>query len=274
MNGYVQLTLEMNAYLFGCLVLLAFWIAVLYILKRKRRFQDIRELWWASFACSLLGVTEPLFVPDYWDPPSILKVWRWDFESFLFCFGVGGLAAVFTEFPRIRRVLLWIDFQFFRMVRGLLTGLSWITREALPLNRVSGIFSSALISKEQRRMDNMILVLAFTAMFGATSQLNLNIIYDSAIVCVTTAGFIWWRRPKLRWQIFGGGLSFTLIYTVVLVAVGWVYPDFYDHWNRDELSGFEFLGAPIEEYLFSFTFGVFWAPLYEAWREEPRASGL
>ena len=65
-----------------------------------------------------------------------------------------------------------------------------------------------------------------------------------------------------------------LIYTIVLSVVGWLYPDFYEHWNKNELMGVEILGAPVEEYLFAFTFGVFWAPLYEAWREEPRMSGL
>jgi hypothetical protein len=274
MSKYIHLDLSMNAYLFGCIVLLVLWAVVFFILKMKHRTRDIREMLWASFACGLLGITEPLFVPEYWDPPSIFRIWRWDAESFLFCFGVGGLAAVIAELPRIRRIMQWIDFRLFLIVRGLLAGFSWITRETIPLSRISRISSSPLMTVEQKKLDNIILVLAFIAIFGATSQLGLNIIYDAAITCVGTALIIWWRRPKLRWQIIGGGLSFTLIYTIVLVIVGWVYPDFYDHWNKSALTGIEFLGAPIEEYLFAFTFGLFWAPLYEAWREAPRASGL
>jgi hypothetical protein len=274
MSCQVQIALKMNAYFFGCVVLLVFWITTFVILTVKRRYKDLRELWWASFACSWLALSQPLFVPDYWNPPSVLKVCEWDLESFLFCFGVGGLAAVLTELPRVRKALLWLDFQFFRIVKGILVGITWTTRGTLPLTRVSGISSSALITKEQTRVDNMILVLVFIATFGATAQLDLNIIYDVALVCSTTAVFIWWRRPKLRWQIIGGGISFTLIYTVVLVIVGWLYPNFYEHWNQDELSGVTILGAPLEEYIFSFTFGILWAPLYEAWREEPRSRGI
>lgn len=274
MSSYLHFELKMNAYLFGCLVLLVFWVAALVILKMKRRYADVRELLWASFTCSWLGVTEPLFVPEYWDPPSVLKVWEWDLESFLFCFGVGGLAAVLAELPRVKQALLWIDFLLFRMVKGVFAGLSWITGDGLPLTRVSRISWSPLMPKEQIRVDNMILVLAFIATFGATGQLDLNIIYDAAVTCVATAVFIWWRRPKLRWQIVGGGITFTLIYTVVLVVVGWVYPNFYEHWNKGELSGVEILGSPLEEYLFAFTFGILWSPLYEAWREEPRGRGV
>ena len=112
----------------------------------------------------------------------------------------------------------------------------------------------------------MILTAFFFAVFGATSHFELNIIYDVAIVSVATAVFIWWRRPKLRWQILGGGLSFTVIYTVVLVVVGLEYPDFYDHWNHKELSGECFAGAPIEEYLRS------WSPSSPTRRTTPRSA--
>jgi len=87
-----------------------------------------------------------------------------------------------------------------------------------------------------------------------------------------SSSFIWWRRPKLKWQIIGGGISFTIIYTVVLIIAGQVFPDFYDHWNLDDLSGLWFAGAPLEEYLFAFTFGALWAPLYEAWKDEKNHS--
>ena len=124
------------------------------------------------------------------------------------------------------------------------------------------------MTKDQVRIENMMLLTFFAAIFGTTAHFGLNIIYDAAIVCVATAGFIWWRRPKLRWQILGGGIAFTIIYMIVLVVVGKIYPEFYDHWNLKELSGKCFVGAPIEEYLFAFTFGLFWAPLYEVWKDE------
>ena len=47
------------------------------------------------------------------------------------------------------------------------------------------------------------------------------------------------------------------------------YPTFYDdYWNLPALSGVRILGAPLEEHLFAFTLGIFWSPLFEAWRSE------
>jgi hypothetical protein len=268
MQECLKVSLEMNAFLYGTLILWVFWLLVLLFLRTKKLKRNLQEFWWASILCSSLGITEPLFVPDYWDPPSILKYYQWDVESFLFCFAVGGLAAVLTELPRLRRMLLEFDHLVRGIVRRVSAALKWLTGGALEVDAGSRVPVTHLMSKDQVQLENMVLVAFFVAAFGATSQLNLNIIYDVAIVSVATAIFIWWRRPKLRWQIWGGGLSFTLIYTVVLIIVGWVYPDFYDHWNHDELSGIWIAGAPLEEYIFAFTFGLFWAPLYEAWKDE------
>ncbi len=55
----------------------------------------------------------------------------------------------------------------------------------------------------------------------------------------------------------------------MLVLTGWRYPTFYnDHWNLTALSGIRIVGAPLEEYVFAFGMGVFWAPLFESWRNE------
>ena len=243
MGELIQILPAMNPFLFGSLVLAAFWALTLAAVKTGKLKNDIREFWWASFTCSWFGVTEPLFVPEYWTPPSIFKVWRWDLESFLFCFAIGGITAVVTELPAVARLL----------------------RKTATVQPVP--------DPDRLRIENMVLVVVFIAMFGATGQFDLNIIYDAAIVCVVTAGFVAWRRPGLRWQILGGGVTFLAIYTVVLVVTGLAYPDFYDHWNVADLTNIWLLDAPLEEYLFAFTFGLVWAPLYETWKAEapPRA---
>jgi len=272
MQNCLKIAIEMNPYLFGCIIIMLFWFITLIILKRRKQERNIHEMWCASFTCSVLGVTEPLFVPEYWNPPSILKFCRWDLESFIFCFGVGGLAAVLTELPKVKKVIYKIDYLFWRGIRGIFIFLRRIFLGSYKLNRVAVIsYSRVSLSKDQLRNENMLLITFFLAMFGATAHFNLNIIYDAAIVSVATSFFIWWRRPKLKWQIIGGGLSFPVIYTVVLIIVELVYPNAYEkYWNLDELSGWWLLGAPVEEYLFSFTFGVLWAPLFEAWKEEKK----
>ena|SRR5512146_3137302 len=43
------------------------------------------------------GLTEPLFVPRYWNPPSLFDLAQrtgFDVESLIFCFGIGGVGAV------------------------------------------------------------------------------------------------------------------------------------------------------------------------------------
>ena len=52
---------------------------------------------WASFFTMPFGLTEPLFVPEYWSPPSLFDLalrTGFDIESLIFCFGIGGIGAV------------------------------------------------------------------------------------------------------------------------------------------------------------------------------------
>src|SRR6516165_2390542 len=58
---------------------------------------------WASLCTAPLGLTEPLFVPAYWSPPSLLNLAHttgFDIESLIFSFAIGGIGAVlFFSFP-------------------------------------------------------------------------------------------------------------------------------------------------------------------------------
>ena len=268
----LRVNLAWNPYLFGSLVLLGFWVLGLLVARRRRNAAGLQEFWWASFACALLGVTEPLFVPEYWAPPSILQLGRWDLESFIFCFAVGGITAAFPEVAPARRLFerisRWLG-HFSRNVRRSIMG--WLVPGSPP-RPAEPAPERAVLTRPEVVQDNMILVAAFLGAFGATAHLKLNIIYDSSIVCVAMACFVGWWRPRLRWQILSGGVSFTLIYAITLRVVGSVYPTFFvDHWNLRELSNRWILGAPAEEYLFALTLGLFWAPLYEAWKHVQRA---
>lgn len=52
---------------------------------------------WASLFTMPFGLTEPLFVPEYWNPPSLFDLAQrtgFDIESLIFCFGIGGVSAV------------------------------------------------------------------------------------------------------------------------------------------------------------------------------------
>jgi len=54
-----------------------------------------------SLWTSLLGLTEPLFVPEYWSPLSLFDLAQrtgFDIESLIFSFGIGGIAVVLYEY--------------------------------------------------------------------------------------------------------------------------------------------------------------------------------
>ena len=68
------------------------WVA-LYAMKSTFH----REMLRVSLLTSLLGFSEPIFVPTYWNPPSLFDLAQrtgFDIESLIFCFAIGGICAV------------------------------------------------------------------------------------------------------------------------------------------------------------------------------------
>jgi hypothetical protein len=260
----MRVNLSMNPYLFGCLILFAWWLLVFAIVRTRGTARNRHEFWWGSLGCSLLGFTEPLFVPEYWDPPSVLAYRRWDLESFFFCFFVGGIAGVAPEWRPLRKLFQSIDYGVWMLSRGIYEWYQRLTG-AEPLRASSDIE----VTHDDMRRDNALLGAIFLGGFGFTAHLGLNVIYDAALTCLLVGAYVAWYRPRLRWQVWAGGIIFTVIYGVVLLLTGWRYPTFYDdYWNLADLSGIRIRRAPVEEYLFAFTMGVFWAPLFESWRSE------
>lgn len=54
-------------------------------------------MWRASLFMLPFGLTEPFFVPEYWNPPSLFELAQktgFDIESLIFSFAIGGIAAV------------------------------------------------------------------------------------------------------------------------------------------------------------------------------------
>ena len=83
----------MYSYLIWCVLLGTIWLA-LYIIRKDLRY----EIMFASLLFLPFGLTQPLFVPDYWNPTVIYKLWGlFDIESLLFGFFLGGIAASLYE---------------------------------------------------------------------------------------------------------------------------------------------------------------------------------
>jgi len=211
---------------------LAPWIA-LYAAYPHRR----STMWRTSAFLALFGLTEPLFVPAYWNPPSLFELARrtgFDLESFIFAFAIGGVGAV---------------------LYNALTG-----RNVAPLGE-----------RERRhprhRLHRIALLSTFVA-FPILYVLPWNVIYASiaAMLIGTIAGLL--CRPDLLRKTWIGGLLFLGFYTVFLLGLEWSAPGYIEEvWNLPALSGFVPFGLPLEELLFGLTFGLYWAGVYEhfAW---------
>ncbi|MDD1719272.1 MAG: lycopene cyclase domain-containing protein [Methanoregulaceae archaeon] len=207
-----------------------------------------REMLIVSLWTSLLGLTEPLFVPEYWNPPSLFDLARttgFDIESLIFCFGVGGIAEVIYErIVPVRHLKMTI-----REILG-------------PRHR----FHPAAI-------------IAAPVLFVILMVLTpINPIYNGVISLMVSGFLTWYCRPDLwKKMIVSGliflGLYFAYFYTLIIFAPGYVERV----WNISALSGILVAGVPVEELLFAFSFGFFWSSLYEhlTWRklEEGHESG-
>ncbi len=226
------------AYLALGAALFAVW-ALLYAVKAGAR----REMARISAGTMVLGLTEPLFVPAYWNPPTLFDLARrtgFDLESLLFSFAIGGI--VFTAYDVIVR-----------------TG---------PLASIAGERG------HPRHRYHLVAVgsvpAAFVLLVAATA---LNPIYAAAIALVWGFAATWYCRPDLGPKMLVSGWLFLGVYFLVFALFDRTFPGYVESvWNLPAISGIMVLGVPAEELMFAFTFGLYWSSVYEhfTWRRAAR----
>lgn len=223
-------------WLAGSLGLLFIWLALFVSLKNKggKKKMLLVSLW-----TSLLGLTEPLFVPEYWDPPSLFYLAQrtgFDIESIIFAFAVGGIAAVIYE-------------TIFR------TGHKVVSLK----ERLRSI----------HKLHYFFLSLAPLTFLSFQLFTTINPIYSASIAMfVGAVGAIICRRDLTK-KILVGGILFLGLYFLFFVSFNWAFPGYIERvWNFGEISGILILGVPLEELLFAFALGMLWSGLYEhlTWR--------
>lgn len=199
---------------------------------------------WASLFTTPFGLTEPLFVPEYWNPPSLFDLARttgFDIESLIFCFGIGGIGAV---------------------LYNSLTG-----------QRPAPVGDAEKLTPRHRHH-----YWALAAPFISFPILYLfpwNPIYPSITAMVLGAIATILCRRDLVHKTWVGTLLFLSYYTTFLLGLEGTAPGYIGRvWNMGALSGLHIVGFPIEELLFAAAFGAYWAGVYEhfAWRTLARAS--
>ena len=217
------------------IIILALW-AVIYFIKKDSR----KEMLKMSLITMPLGLTEPLFVPGYWHPPSLFDLaikTGFDIESLIFSFAIGGIGTVLYNLIFKRRYV------------------------KMPQ------------SERNHDMHKLHMYILFVPLFvflvlGPFTPL-------SHIYCGIMALFFGglattYCRPDLSTKIWIGGFLFTLLYFIYFGSILPFYPDYVEQfWNLDNLTKIFVFGIPIEELLFAFTFGMYWSGLYEHlyWRK-------
>lgn len=215
-------------WLFWSCAFLIPWIGIFALVPQLRRI-----MWWASLFTMPFGLTEPLFVPRYWNPPSLFDLARttgFDIESLIFSFGIGGVGAVLYDLLRGRRTV-------------------------------------PLPAGERRhhlhRYHRLALATPF-AVFPALYFLPWNPIYPGITAMFLGAIATALCRPDLSRKTWIGGLLFLGYYGSFFLALEWSAPGYIARvWNFSTLSGMLVFGIPLEELLFAFAFGLYWSGAYE-----------
>jgi len=209
------------------------WTALYFFFEAHRR-----AMLWTSLFTMPFGLSEPLFVPEYWSPPSLFDLARstgFDIESLIFCFGIGGVGAVLY-------------------------------------NLASGVRLVPMPRAERRHRLHRLHALAVAAPFIAFPPLYVlpwNPIYPAIVAMLVGSFATMMCRPDLRRKTWIGGVLFVFYYMVFLWGLEGLSPGYIERvWNIGALSGVRILGLPMEELLFAAAFGTCWAGIYEhlMWR--------
>lgn len=190
-------------------------------------------MWRASWATSLFGLTEPLFVPEYWNPPTLFDLAQrtgFDIESLVFCFGIGGVGAVL-----------------YNTVSG---------RSLVPMDGEER--AAALHRYHYAALATPVFI--FVPLYFAP----WNPIYPSIAALVAGAVAAAICRRDLAGRSLLGGALFTAFYAAFMWGLEWLAPGYIGRvWNLEALSGVSPAGMPLEEWLFAFAFGMYWTGVYE-----------
>jgi hypothetical protein len=215
------------------------WLLAFLIFAEQRK-----AMLWASVFTMPFGLTEPLFVPEYWNPPSLFDLAQrtgFDIESLIFCFGIGGIGAVLYDLLTRRRLA--------------------------PANQ-------AARHEPHHRYHGLALTAPFLS-FPILYAFPWNPIYPAIFAMVTGGVATALCRPDLKRKTWVGGALFLAYYVVFLLGLEWLAPGYVARvWNLEDLSGLVIADMPFEELLFAVAFGAYWSGVYEhfTWRTEARSA--
>lgn len=218
-----------NEWFIFSLILFAIWLVIFLFNKSTRKEMLLVSLFTMPF-----GLTEPLFVPEYWNPPSLFNlaaITGFDIESLIFSFAIGGIGSVLY-------VMLFKTKQ-----------------TKMNSHEIHG----------KRHQYHLLALLSPIAVFVFLHFLTgLNPIYSASIAMLIGGLATTLCRPDLKKEIWMGGILFLLLYFVFFLFFILAYPYAVESfWNLSAISGILILGIPFEELIFAFAYGLMWSSVYE-----------
>lgn len=214
------------------------WVGLFVAFPRHRK-----AMLWTSVFTMPFGLTEPIFVPEYWNPPSLFDLAArtgFDIESLIFSFGIGGVGSVLFSI-------------------------------------LSGRFPRPLQAEEKHARQHRFHKGALSSPFVVFLILYLfpwNAIYPgiAAMAFGATAAVV--CRPDLKRATLAGGMIFLVYYVLFLIGLELSAPGYIARvWNLEALTGWTIVGLPVEELWFAAAFGMYWGGVYEhfTWHVAERA---
>ncbi|MBS3083844.1 hypothetical protein J4423_03500 [Candidatus Pacearchaeota archaeon] len=218
----------LNEWFVFSLILFIIWVIIFIFNKGKK------EMLIVSALTMPFGLTEPLFVPEYWSPPSLFNLafkTGFDIESLIFSFAIGGIGSIIYEsiFKSKHKKMSSMEIHHKRHKYHLLS-----------------LFSPIIV---------------FMLLFFFT---GLNPIYSASLAMLAGGISAMFCRPDLKKKIIYGGVLFLILYFIFFIFFNNVYPYAVERfWNLSVLSGMLIFKVPLEELIFAFTFGMMWSSVYE-----------
>lgn len=228
-------------WLIWALAFLIPWVILYTAVPEQRRVMLL-----SSLLTSLFGLTEPIFVPAYWNPPSLFDLAQrtgFDIESLIFCFGIGGVGAVLYN--------------------------ALTKKHLMPMNMQD-------LNSPRHRFHRIVLGAPFIV-FIALFFLPWNPIYPGIAALFAGGMSCMLCRPDLAMNTLIGGALFAVFYLCFLVVLEIMAPGYIARvWNLPALSGVMVGAFPIEELFFGFGIGAYWSGVYEhlTWHHSTRIGEL
>ena len=167
------------------------------------------------------------YTPDYWNPNTLFNLIRitggLSIEDFLFMFFFGGIVSIAYEVLFKRK------------------------------------------SVRAKKKHHILSLVGFVGSYLFIAFLfSFNPIYNLIISSFVGFLIMLLQRPDLFKHALWSACIFTAFYFLGFFLFNLVFPyALSTYWNLNALSGVLLFNVPLEEFLYAFSFGLMWGPLYE-----------